>query len=213
MKLSTKLFGIMVLSSSLLSSSFAQQADQCTLDVQHNKNYVEIDGKRYYLGCLPEKSDEKLIEYLKQNSSDSMPDPKIEEVHIKLLLGETFSLVTPNDNSGNFCRWHFISDGIVLSDEEGIRRIEESGNICLHDVNMVDRSDILMHSSDCSCDSVNQLIAEFKAIAPGRVVFYVLNKSASKHKSEHGCSCKPTIKKFVIQVKIKNCWLPPALQH
>lgn len=186
MKLFAKLLSTIVISAIVLSSY------GYTFDMSHaSRDFIEREKE---LG--------RPVEEMPRIRHGWIRDPKVEEVHLHYNVGDTFTLVTPNDANANFCRWRFISPyGAFLSDQEGIKRIEESNIIRLTHVNQEEHIMIMIYTPDFSCEAVNQIEATFKAMNPGRVIFYVQNKPADWKKSwEHGCPCKPTIRKYIIDI-------------
>ena len=211
MKVSTKLLSTLLISSWILPSYGEQyispkqdfNADDITFK---DENCMEIMPTIY---AGPSIYDD--IRPL--NPFGCLLDPKVEEIHLIYAVGDCFSLSTPCDDRGEFCRWRFISKDIFLSDEEGIRRIEESGVIRFMNAAIDERICIALWSPDFPCDTVNQLIATFKAVKAGRVIFYVQNKPSIDYdikQKSHGCNCQPTIRKYIIDVRNHYCCLPPA---
>ena len=51
------------------------------------------------------------------------------------------------------------------------------------------------------CLNEDQRIMIFKAVRPGRVIFYMQNKPSWQIQPSHyGCYCSPTIREFIVDV-------------
>lgn len=114
-------------------------------------------------------------------------------------VGETISIITPYDARGEFCQWRFLFGGRLASYEEGIQKLQQSGLILFTGTYIDNRYCIEIWSNDFPCDSVDQMTINFTALRPGKIIFYMKNKEYHNQYA-HGCSCKPTVTKFEIEI-------------
>ena len=133
-----------------------------------------------------------------------IPEPPMERVHLVHRVGESFSIVTP-DSTDDFCKWRFIfyATDAFYSYQEGIDFINGSGIIKFKRYEF----DNYYHSRDqrayYDCLQEDQRIMIFKAVRPGRVIFYMQNKPSwqiDQQSAYYGCYCSPTIREFIIDV-------------
>jgi N-acetylmuramoyl-L-alanine amidase CwlA len=152
-------------------------------------------------GHLLAQDVELAIKRIAQNNiqSRSPYQPYQREMKATYRVGETISIVTPYDARGEFCQWRFLFGGRLASYEEGIQKLQQSGLIRFTGTYVDDRMCIEVWSTDFPCDSVNQMTINFTALRPGKIIFYMKNKEYY-NQYMHGCSCKPTVTKFEIEI-------------
>lgn len=134
-----------------------------------------------------------------------VPEPPMDQVHLVYYVGEKFAIATP-DSTDDFCRWRFIMYAAdeFYSDREGIDFLNRSGIIAFKKFEFEQRYHTMELRSFYDCMQEDQRIFVFKAIRPGRVIFYMQNKPSWQYQQSagyfHGCRCSPTIREFIIDV-------------
>lgn len=134
-----------------------------------------------------------------------VPLPPTEQVHLVYRVGEKFTIATP-DSTDDFCRWRFIAyaPDEFYSYQEGIDFINESSIIKFKKYKFKKHSCPLALRPYYDCSQEDQRIMVFKAIQPGRVIFYLQNKPSWQYQNlpvyASGCKCSPTIREFIIDV-------------
>lgn len=133
-----------------------------------------------------------------------VPEPPMERVHLVYYVGEKFAIATP-DSTDDFCRWRFIAyaPDEFYSDKEGIDFLNKSGMIKFKKVKFEQRCHTMELRPFYDCLQEDQRIFVFKAIRPGRVIFYMQNKPSWQYQQStgyYGCRCSPTIREFIIDV-------------
>lgn len=134
-----------------------------------------------------------------------VPVPPTQQVHLVYRVGEKFTIVTP-DSTDDFCRWRFIAyaPDEFYSYQDGIDFINDSGIIKFKKYKFKKYFRTLEMRSYYDCLQEDQRIMVFKAIRPGRVIFYMQNKPSWQIEPVpayfYGCACSPTIREFIIDV-------------
>lgn len=134
-----------------------------------------------------------------------IPTPPTEQVHLVYRVGEKFSIITP-DSTDDFCKWRFIAyaPDEFYSYQDGIDFINRSGIIKFKKYKFKQIYHTLELRASYDCLQEDQRIMIFKAIRPGRVIFYMQNKPSWQLDPVaayfYGCACSPTIREFIIDV-------------
>lgn len=187
-----------LLSLSLLLSFYATQSHPYWPDANEFGHLLRKDVE---YGC------QGLAQYNIQQSSYSPAYQR--EMKATYRIGETISIITPYDDRGAFCRWQFLFNGRLADYQEGIRKLEQSGLVNFVGYYVDERFCVDIWSTDFPCDAVNQMTMNFIAQRPGKIIFYMKNKEYPNY-GTHGCSCKPTVTKF--EIEIKDHYAPYFLQ-
>lgn len=137
--------------------------------------------------------------------SNWVPVPPTQQIHLVYRVGEKFSITTP-DSTDDFCKWRFIAyaPDEFYSYQDGIDFINRSGIIKFKKY----KFEYYFHTMELrvyyDCLQEDQRIMIFKAIRPGRVIFYMQNKPSWDYQAHppyfYGCHCSPTIREFIIDV-------------
>lgn len=134
-----------------------------------------------------------------------IPEPPMERVHLVFRVGEKFTIATP-DSTDDFCRWRFIAyaSDEFYSYQDGIDFINGSGIIKFKKYKFKQYYHTLELRPYYDCLQEDQRIMIFKAVRPGRVIFYMQNKPSWQYQKPaayvYGCHCSPTIREFIIDV-------------
>ena len=134
-----------------------------------------------------------------------VPAPPTERVHLVYRVGEKFAITTP-DSTDDFCRWQFIAyaPDEFYTYKDGIDFINRSGIIKFKKFKFKNYFRTMELRSYYDCLKEDQRIIVFKAISPGRVIFYMQNRPSWQIESVpayfYGCSCSPTIREFIIDI-------------
>lgn len=121
------------------------------------------------------------------------------EIKQTYCVGDAISIVTPYDGRGDFCRWHFLFGGKMAGYEEGVQKLLQSGLISFSGFTFDNRMCTEIWSTSFPCDSVDQMTINFVARRSGKIIFYMKNREYANY-NNHGCSCKPTVTKFEIEI-------------